>query len=59
MFGDYDTDLLTIRKRTKRENGAIDEEEINPSSLEDDVDSASLYADKVRQQLSFTGSGQF
>ena len=47
MFGEYNTDLLTIRKRSKRSNGAIDVEDVNPSSLEDDVDSASIYADKV------------
>ena len=58
MFGDYDTDLLTIRKRTKRDDGQIVEEVVDPETLVDEVDSAATYADKVREQLCVTGTGQ-
>lgn len=59
LFARFDTDLLTIVAKKKREQGQLLLDEVlDPNSLQDSTDSASDYASRVRRSLSITGSGQ-
>jgi len=58
-YGQYDDNRLTICQRSKRPGQPyVDIVNIDPSELEDPVDSAATFAEKVRDALSIQGTGQ-
>lgn len=58
LFGEYDDDRLTIRQTFKRLHQEPIMSDIDPSELQDPIDSAATFASKVRESLHIRGSGQ-
>jgi len=58
IFADFETDHLTIRNKKRSSSGSTEDSIVDQNQLVDDSDSASRFANKVREALSVTGSGQ-